>query len=156
MVTKVAIVGSEEKYWTPEQRERAIKEIKKILLSYCLEYGDGNLPEYRTEDAILISGGCPKGGVDIWAEVVADTLKIKKDIKRSQVNQWKDKIEIIWETDRGNLDEVLKGYMSRNMDIVKDCDVLYTLDPAWRAWSGGMWTANYAEKCGKEVHWVKL
>lgn len=138
---KIAIVGSEEKYWTAEQRTKAVKEIYNIL--------------YNNVEAILVSGGCPKGGVDIWAEIVADVLGVQKDIHRPEVNQWNDSAEIVYETPRGNLEKTLKGYKTRNMEIAEACDVLYCIDPKGRR-SGGRWTMEYAQKLGKEVHLVEI
>lgn len=59
-MAKIGIVGSEEKYWTPELKEKAIKAIEMLL---------------GPED-VLVSGGCHKGGVDIWVEEIADQSRI--------------------------------------------------------------------------------
>lgn len=154
---KVAIVGSEEKYWTPAQRTKVVKEIKKIFLDiggyneFTVYVGD----KFDPTKLILVSGGCPKGGVDIWAEIVADVLGVEKEIYLPEVNQWPDGVEIVYETPRGNLEKTLKGYMSRNMEIAKACDVLYCIDPKSRR-SGGRWTMDYAKKLGKEVHLIEM
>lgn len=140
---RVAIVGSEEKYWTAEQREEVVLRIVEILSEYietCLPYGEVSLPT-------LISGGCPKGGVDIWAEIVATIMYIPKKIFIPDILEWKGR----WIEFEGKK-VYLKGYKDRNMEIAKECDVLYCIDPAWRDWSGGRWTMNYAKKLGKEVH----
>ena len=145
---KIAIVGSEEKYWTPEQREKVVRRIKKILYQPYVIMGDKGFHETMIKPVTLISGGCPKGGVDIWAEIVADILGIPKDIKNPEINQWRDSMTI-----DVNDDEIkLMGYKSRNILIAEECDVLYCFDPAYRDWSGGRWTMKHAEKLGKEIH----
>ena len=146
----VAIVGSEEKYWEWHQRDFVIKEIVDILKVLDVD-----------EPPRLISGGCPKGGVDIWAEVVAITLGYPRTIFRPGVNQWEDGY------DDGSLyDEsgkllsydphMLWGYKSRNIKIAEFCDILYCFDPKDRDWSGGVWTYNKALELGKEAHHIAV
>jgi len=145
---RVAIVGSEEKYFSPEQRTKAVKEINKIFHSYeWHESGYGK--EWCYNYITLISGGCPKGGVDIYAEIVADILGIEKNIFLPDTKDWED-VTII----PGG--EVLKGYKSRNMEIAVNCDVLFCIDPKNRKWSGGKWTMYYAEGKGVEVHLIEI
>ena len=87
---------------------------------------------------ILISGGCPKGGVDIWAEEVADELKIPKRIFKPSSLDW-------------------EGYKTRNIKIAKVCDVLYCIDPKWRnGKTGGKWTLNKAKELGKDTYLVEI
>lgn len=167
----VAICGSEDKYWTLEQRTKVVKKIKEIFLYETnkeVEKVTKNIikseeyiktvfwnPYNRCGDAItLISGGCPKGGVDIWAEIVADTLGINKDIKYPEVNQWEDSVE--YDDSRINPPEYKKGYKSRNIEMAEACDVLYCIDPKGRKWSGGRWTLTYAKKLGKETHLIEI
>ena len=123
---RVAIVGSEEKYWTAETRRQAIKKMLDIILV------DHWLPT-------LISGGCPKGGVDIWVEILATVYSYDINVYHPENNRWEP-----------------NGYKKRNMEIAETCDVLYCVDPADRDWSGGMWTMNYAQKLGKEVHHIRV
>lgn len=175
MTIKVAIVGSQGRHWTPVQRTKVINRIQEILKShYEIETVFGG-PEYgiwtRVNLPILISGGCGAegekkkqkfdGGVDVWAEIVADVLGVKKEIYYAPSMQWGDKtVHIVhsvhpedpnaW-TEKVNL----KGFETRNMEIAKSCDVLYCIDPATRR-SGGRWTLEYAEKLGKEVHLVLI
>lgn len=149
---RVAICGSEEKHWTPETRTKAVIKIRDCLLKHAEHYNDMNAPEYDSSQLILVSGGCPKGGVDIYAEIVADTLGIKKEIYEPQVNQWVD-----WKSEADSEGVViLKGYKSRNIQIAEACDIFYCIDAKDRAWSGGRWTMNYARKLGKEVHLIEL
>ena len=135
---KIAIVGSEDKHWTPETRELACKKIKEILINDdYLDYNDNNPydPIYPT----LISGGCPKGGIDIWAEIIADFIGLEKNIYYPEVNRWKP-----------------NGYEERNDRIAQECDVLYCIDPESRKWSGGRWTMKRAEFYGRETHLILI
>jgi len=163
---RIAIVGSEGKYWTPEERTKAIAEIVKIFRKHATNYNDGNVPEFDY-NMTLISGGCGyentkkrayiPPGIDEWAEIVADVLGIKKDIRYAPAGQWNDKLDVIYETDRGNLEENLKGYRTRNTEIAEMCDILYCIDPKWRGEkTGGQWTMRYAQKARKEVHLVQI
>lgn len=148
LVKKIAIVGSEEKYWTPETRTKAIKEIYRILTDKPYYWGLSN--------TVFISGGCPKGGIDIWAEIIADVLGFKKEIYLPEVNQWNDKNDGMnqW----GFPETVYAGYKTRNIRIAKNCDVLYCIDPKSRGetFTGGKFTCRVASDLGKEVHLVEI
>lgn len=135
-MVRIAIVGSEDKYWTPKTRELACKKIKEILISD--EYIDfyGNNPD----DVIfptLISGGCPKGGIDVWAEIIADFIGLEKEIYYPENNQWEP-----------------NGYKERNEKIAHGCDILFCIDPSDRDWSGGRYTMKRAEFYGREIHLI--
>lgn len=131
----VAIVGSSESYWKPDQKIKVMEIIKKILLYYDIN------------EITLISGGCPKGGVDIYAETIVDNLGINKKIYKPEVNQWNDYV---------SQGIHKKGYMSRNIDIAKISDILYCIDPRGRLGGGGQFTMNYARKLNKEVHHIVI
>lgn len=148
---KVAIVGSEEKYWTPEQRIKVIREIKHIFNDEAVSI----TRDYRS--LVLVSGGCPKGGVDIWAEIVADVLGIEKDIKSPEIDQWNDFNQKASGGEGWGRPEVhKKGYKTRNMEIAEACDVLYCIDAKGRRKSGGQWTMKRAKEMGKEVHLIEF
>jgi len=146
MTKKVAIIGSEEKYFTSSQRTDAVKEIYRILTDKPYDWGLIN--------TIFISGGCPRGGIDIWAEIVADVLGIKKQIFYPEVNQWED--QYVYVNNNKSVQTKLIGYESRNIQIAEACDVLYCIDPKGRKWSGGRWTLEYLRKNfpNKESHLV--
>lgn len=150
-VKKIAIVGSEERYWAPKQRAQVVQQIIKLLgAGQWVNSGKGF--DWIRDDIILVSGGCHKGGVDIWAEVVADTLKVPKDIKHPEIFSWEDGE---YEDSPVPLDRLPRiGYRDRNKLIAEECDVLYCFDPPNRDWSGGRWTHDYAKRLGKETHLI--
>lgn len=162
---KVAIVGSQGKYWTPEQRTKVIKRIQEIFFKHGEEifiknkvYGIPYSEVYKL--VTLVSGGCGcdgekilfDGGVDMWSEIVADILGVPKDIKYAKAMQWEDVIVPVGITEGPAGLETRKGFKTRNIEIATKCDVLYCIDPANRTWSGGRWTYNYAKELGKEVY----
>lgn len=132
---KVAIVGSREKHWTPEQRKIVIKKIKKALFeNMTMIYG--HYESVRNKKSVaLVSGACPWGGVDIWAEVVADLYDIPKIIFSPKSNNW-------------------ESYSERNLKIAEECDVLYCFQPKQKPKGGGTWTLEQAENLGKEVYLI--
>ena len=113
---RIAIVGASESHWKEGDKEKVKETIRGLL-----KKGD-----------ILVSGGCPFGGVDIWAEEVADELGIEKEIFLPKTRDW-------------------DGYRARNIQITEECDMLYDIEPKGRVRSGAMWTMNYAKVFGKDV-----
>ena len=167
-MVKIAIVGpSEEKWNEEEQKKKAKGYIFKLLLER---------PEYLQADLIVVSGHCPKGGIDIYAEEVAKDLDIPMEIFKPEVNQWNDKV--LDDLHGGKF--VTYGYKSRNIKIAETCDILYCIVPEsshkgmvggltyqesdycyhclqfGHIKSGGCWTMKYAKKLGKETHLVVI
>lgn len=133
---RIAIVGSSGRYWSPKQRENACKKIKEILIDdvyYEFNRDDPGDITYPT----FISGGCPKGGIDIWAEIIADFIGLEKKIHYPTYEQWAP-----------------QGYAERNEKIARDCDVLFCIEPDTRDWSGGRWTMKRADFYGVETHLI--
>ena len=185
---KVAIVGPEESKWPTDLKRKAKNVITTLLTrhAFCETLADEPFADTSREvdwsKITLVSGHCPKGGVDIWAEEISDQLGIKKEIYTPEVNQWEDKINKIPfnknEVEEYQIDTTelefdgyyyyriyrQKGYRSRNIQIAKVCDVLYCIVPhipsatcrhckiEGHPTNGGCWTMKYAEKLGKEVH----
>jgi hypothetical protein len=164
---KVAIVGPQEDKWLPEQKVRVKQAITTILYQYQFE-----------KELIMVSGGCPLGGVDIWAEEVAKERGVNTDIFKPDINQWEDKIEYenfpMYDGKAVDYEVIFKGFKSRNIAIAKNCDVLYcivpkvlsvTTDKSTHKYckhcnsfnhpnNGGCWTMKFAKKIGKETHLV--
>lgn len=104
-------------------------------------------------DAVLVSGHCHLGGIDIWAEEEADKLGRQKLIFPPRIHAWSG------------------GYKERNIQIAKTCDELHCiavrrLAPSYRGMrfkscyhcdrddhvkGGGCWTMGKAEYFGKKV-----
>jgi len=76
---KIAIVGAQEDKWTEEQKSKAKKKIKEIIMNHYIEYD--NFGQFEPElRPIIVSGHCPVGKerwycVDCngWGDLVKDT-----------------------------------------------------------------------------------
>ena len=130
---RVGIVGHEAAKFTPETEEAA-REIIRFLL--------------RDPYTILVSGHCPLGGIDIWAEEEAQALDREMVIFPPKCNSWEG------------------GYKPRNEAIaetsdVVNCIVVSSYPPGYKGMqfdrcyhchtndhikSGGCWTAKRARK----------
>ena len=156
MSIKIAIIGHASDKFNQITRRSAHSIIAGILEDY--------------RPCILISGGCPMGGIDIWAEEMADKKGIEKIIYRPKYTQW--------DPDVNTYGKDAYGFKARNLDIARNCDVLYNI--VVRTWpenyrgtkyndyhcagknmdkhphvkSGGCWTLWEAYKQGKEVHFI--
>lgn len=146
-MTKVAIVGAEGRKFTPSTEAKAKDVIRKLL---------------EPADAVLVSGHCHLGGIDIWAEEIAEEMGRPMVIFEPK--------ELAWST----------GYKPRNEQIAQECDVLYNITvrnypPDWgsrpgemrfeacyhcrntsHVKSGGCWTAKRAQALGKKAYWYIL
>jgi len=135
----IGIVGHEAKKFTAETEAKA-KEIIRSLL----KPGD-----------VVVSGHCHLGGIDIWAEQIANELDLKSYIFPPA--------KLVWEG----------GYKQRNILIAENSDELHNIVVAsypqdYRGMrfdycyhchttehikSGGCWTAKRTEKLGKKAYW---
>jgi len=135
------IVGHAADKFTPETRSLALDAIAAACI--------------RHRAALVVSGGCHLGGVDVWAEEVAAALGIPTLVHRPRVRAW----------------SAQGGYRERNLKIAKDSDlvlvvVVRELPPGYAGLeapdcyhcrarnpthvrSGGCWTAWQA----KEREW---
>jgi hypothetical protein len=125
----IGIVGPEARRWTAYLRHQAQMSIEVIISLH--------------KGATIVSGGCPYGGVDIWAEQAAQKLKRRTLIFRPTKNAW-------------------KYYKSRNIKIAKSSDILYCVVPQDKnhkcrydgsphPTNGGCWTLRYAQSIGKHT-----
>lgn len=133
---KVAFVGADITKWN--QRTETVVRLKmRNIMRYYMSAYPGNF--------IPIIGHSPKGGVDIWAEEIAKELCVEIKLFAPEVFVWERGAEV--------------GYKKRNIMIAEECDVLYVFSPSVNGsviWNGGLWTANYAENLGKNVHKIVI
>ena len=127
---KLVIVGSEEKYW-----DEFTTPLAKALISYIVSHYQKSLNSRIT----FISGGCPKGGIDIWAQEEFERQKVDYLIYKPRVNKWS-----------GN-----GGYKHRNMMMAQDADIIIDIEPGQRN-SGGYWTLNYGRSIGKKGEVIRI
>lgn len=153
----IGIIGSEESRFTPKTQAAAIEAINRIIAS------EKTIPA-------IVSGRCPKGGVDVWAEDRADRLGLAKAIFPPEVHQWDGKGKV--------------GFKQRNIKIAQASDRIFVIVPATspgfskpcfhcrdrrqfppvdgaenytahHVQSGACWTAWYAvEQLGKKAIWI--
>lgn len=144
---KVGIVGHAQDKFTPETEKMAREVITRILT--------------HTLDPILVSGHCHLGGVDIYAEQIAEYWGIPMEIKTPRTLSWNGEY----------------GFKARNLDIARTSDFVHVVvvrdypeEYTGRRFkecyhcskinlkekhvkSGGCWTAIQAKKMGKKVAW---
>ncbi len=140
----IGIVGSEAAKFTPETEAKAKDLIRKLL---C----DSKITR-------VSSGHCHLGGIDIWAEELADELGLPKLIFPPKFLSW-------------------EFYKERNMQIAHASDIVHCITLARlpdsytgmrfeecyhcgtrsHVKSGGCWTVKYAKRIGKsgEVHVIQ-
>jgi hypothetical protein len=136
---RVGIVGSQEAKFTQLGKERALQLIWEIL---------------APDAALLVSGHCHLGGIDIWAEEIADDAGLEKLIFPPK--------ELSWE----------KGYKPRNLQIARASDIVHCITvkqlpegfkgPRFlycyhcrtegHVKNGGCWTMHRAIALGKQGH----
>lgn len=92
----LGIVGHEQAKFTTHTEQLARDAILSLILQY--------LPDY------IVSGRCPLGGVDIYAEQIAHDLSIPTIIHEPKLLRW-----------RGT--KYLPGYYDRNLLIARDSDI---------------------------------
>ena len=145
---KVGIIGHGQDKFTPETEKKCKEEIEKVLSDSAKEYS-----------IIVISGRSPMGGVDIWAEEIAEKLGFKTMIFPAKVNQWNPVNGY--------------GFKARNLDIAKTSDEVHVFAVAeypagysgirfTRCYhckstehvkGGACWTGKKALGFGKKVYW---
>lgn len=153
---RVAIVGHASDKFTDVTEEKAHDAIRSILDGHRIMHEVG-----QEDEPILVSGGCHLGGVDIFAEFIADALGIQKEIYYPKTQKWEG------------------GYKQRNLQIAEACDVAWCIVVAdypegynlrkfgardgkpycyhcntdTHVKSGGCWTVKKAEKMSKPANW---
>jgi len=136
----IGIVGHEAAKFTAATETDARRIIRELL---------------APAGAVCVSGACPLGGVDVWAEEEAKALGRETLIFPPKTNRWAD------------------GFKPRNLQIAEASDVVHvivvaTLPESYtgrrfvlcyhcgtrdHVKSGGCWTAKQAQRLGKEGVW---
>lgn len=146
---KIGIVGSEAAKFTKkgeQQAKAAILDILKYLVPH-------------SEDAV-VSGHCHLGGIDIWAEELADTLGYGKLIFPPRKLNWSEgykprNIQIAVNSDIVDcisVDKLPEGYKGMRFDGCYHCLRGGSTYPHVK--SGGCWTVLEAIKRGKVGRWI--
>lgn len=117
---KVGIVGSEAAKFTDRTEYRAKKIIARLL--------------DRPEVIHVVSGGCHLGGIDIWAEEIADALGKEKIVHLPKNLQWST------------------GYAPRNLKIARDSDELFCITVAKLPSSYTGMVFDYCYHCNSRNH----
>lgn len=115
---KIGIVGAEGAKFTPRGEDEA-----RLLIAMLLS----------TPNAILVSGGCHLGGIDIWAEECADRAGIQKIIYLPREHSW-------------------PHYKYRNLQIATTADIVHciTVDRLPQSFKG--MTFHKCYHCDKSDH----
>lgn len=152
MLPNVAIVGHAADKFTPESEAQARSVIRQIFEMY-------------NNKCTLVSGGCHLGGVDQWAEEIADELGLAKRIfvpaHRSWSNGYKPRNIKIADTCHTAWCIVVEQYPAeyKGMRFEQDgkpfCYHCQKQRPA-HVKSGGCWTIKRASRAKKPVYWVLI
>jgi len=141
---RIGIVGNGTDKFTEMGAKRAQKRIRQILQEH--------------PGATVVSGHSPVGGIDIWAEEIAEELGHPTDIKAPRQNKWdaeygyKKRNLDIAESDIVHVivaDEYPFEYKGRRFKICYHCKD--TRD--YHVKSGGCWTGNKAIEAGNIATW---
>jgi hypothetical protein len=131
----IGFVGPQEDKWISEEQKYEAKEYIYMILAQGFDiikretiYSKWLVPEWNIKNITLVSGGCPYGGVDKWAEDIANELGIVLVIFTPEVNQWEDVIIPICDCDGVKYQRSI-GYKSRNIKISKKSDYLFCVVP---------------------------
>lgn len=139
----IGIVGNEAAKFTPETEAKAKALIMDLLFLA------------QADEVTLVSGRCHLGGIDVWAEEIADRLAFPKEIYPPRVHNWS------------------QGYKPRNIKIAQASDIVHNIVVAeyppdyvgmhfstcyhckssGHVKSGGCWTAKCAQRFGKPAEW---
>lgn len=116
---RVGIVGAEGAKFTPEGEAQARAIIRSLLAA---------------PDAVVVSGGCHLGGVDIWAEEEAVVLGRKAVVFRPKT--------LMWST----------GYKPRNLLIAEHSEVVHCIAVDMLPREFGGMTFPLCYHCGRKDH----
>jgi len=142
----IGIVGNSGSKITDVGEIRAKEYILRLLMELHEKYGD----------ITVVSGGCPYGGIDDYAEAIAEQLglppsKIFKPIAycwNAPGGYRERNIKIAEQSDEMHV--IVVSHLPHNN---KESNYCYHCDCKGHVPSGGCWTGNHAKKLGKPVEW---
>ena len=174
MTTVLGFVGGDKYKWkniaNPEEKGKTY--VKKVLAARAAHmiFKTSTLAP-AIIDLAFTSGVCHRGGVDIWSQnaveeinaKLPDIFQIKMRLHPAEVHDWNDKSRIQSQTIEEDMHgyvrtfgpKKLKGYRSRNMDIINDIklgdfgSMLYDIEPTTMGGfirSGGTWVYDRCKK----------
>jgi len=123
---RLAIVGSSAAAWGERNTINSLRAMTAV-----------NVVIQIWKPTLIISGECPKGGVDEWAEELARDQEIPFKGYPPVTSNW-------------------AGYRARNIQIAEACDRLVAIRSVHSKTYGSGWTADYAETLGKPVDRIML
>lgn len=133
---KIAVVGSREDAWDVGTRRTAHAAVAYLIgraAGHCCVAAVG-------KKLTVISGACPKGGVDIWARDLCSDYGINLIEFPPGTQTWGGE----------------NGYKARNDRIAEECDFMLVVRSNRSATRGSMYTGKRAEFLGKRVIWVTI
>ena len=141
----IGIVGNSGDKITSIGETRAKEYILNLLIRLQDKHGE----------IVVVSGDCPFGGIDGYAEAIADQMNIPTKTFSPQAYSW----------------DAPGGFRARNIKIVDLCDEVhiitvnqlphdkkennfcYHCNKKGHVPSGGCWTGHRAKKSGKPTEW---
>jgi hypothetical protein len=133
---KIAVVGSREDAWGAIARQQARATMAFLIGRAWGQYSLGASGKKLT----IISGACPKGGVDIWVRDLCRDAGIHLIEFNPGIQTWGG----------------VNGYKARNDRIAEECDVMLVIRSDYAKTRGSLYTGERAEQLGKPVVWVTI
>lgn len=133
---KIAVVGSREDAWGAPARNEA-----RATLAFLIGRAHGQFMVAAVAKKLtIISGACPKGGVDIWARNLCRDAGINLIEFAPGLQVWGG----------------VNGYKARNDRIAEACDMMLVIRSEYAKTHGSFYTGKRAEALGKPVVWVTI
>lgn len=144
-MTNVGIVGHAADKFTAATEAKAREIIRRLL---------------QPADVVLVSGHCPIGGIDIWAEEEYEALPDRTSRPDAIIHAaagwgwaqyFKPRNERIGQDSHVLHNIVVRRYPDGYTGML--WDICYHCKSRSHVKSGGCWTARYAKSLGKPAYW---
>jgi predicted Rossmann fold nucleotide-binding protein DprA/Smf involved in DNA uptake len=144
-VKKIGVIGSGSDKFTDFGRSTALHIIDELL----------------KPGVTVVSGHSPVGGVDIWAETMAEQKGLPVEIFVPTVNKWhggyrERNMKIAQHSDEIHVivaDKYPLGWQGRRFSACYHCQARSMQDAVSHVKSGACWTALKAMRMGKPATW---